>query len=247
MSFAGKTYWLIGASEGLGRALALEMGKDGAALIVSARNEERLKALLREIPTGSRALPLDVADKEAVEAAIEELGDVDGVIYAAGTYWPLSSQTWEPENVETMIQTNFLGAARCLGPIVKIFAGKNAGHIVIIGSLSGFRGLPKAIGYGASKAALMHLAENIHADLYRTNVKVQLINPGFIKTRLTDKNEFAMPFIISAGQAATKVKNAMASNRFQTNFPRLFSSVFLFFRILPSFLYFKIVGSKDRR
>ena len=84
----------------------------------------------------------------------------------------------------------------------------------------------------------MHLAENIHADLYRTNVKVQLINPGFIKTRLTDKNEFAMPFIISAGQAATKVKNAMATNRFQTNFPRLFSSVFLFFRILPSFLYF---------
>ena len=122
-----------------------------------------------------------------------------------------------------MIDINFTGAVRVLAAVVPRFVESGKGHIVIIGSLSGFRGLSGALGYGASKAGIMHLAENIHADLYSSGVKVQLINPGFIKTRLTDKNDFKMPFIMSAEEAAKNVINAMLSDRFQTNFPRIFS------------------------
>ena len=143
-----------------------------------------------------------------------------------------------------MIAINFTGAARVLGLVIPKFLNQDYGHIVLIGSLSGFRGLPNAIGYGASKAGMMHLAENIHADLYSSGVKVQLINPGFIKTRLTDKNNFKMPFIMSAEEAAQNVINAMLSDRFQTNFPRLFSWVFRGANFLPATIYYKLFGEK---
>ena len=245
MSFSGKRYWLIGASEGLGRALAIALGKEGAEVIVSARNKERLDELVKELPKGASAIAFDVTDKKAVNAAIKKAGKLDGVIYAAGTYWPMKAGEWDQDAVEIMIETNFTGAARCLGPVVKDFAERDEGHIVMIGSLSGFRGLRGAIGYGASKAGAMHLAENIQADLHRTNVKVQLINPGFIKTRLTDKNDFEMPFIMTPEQAADEVIEDMKSNRFQSNFPRPFSWLFRGGNFLPAPLFFKIFGAKD--
>lgn len=244
MKFDGKTYWIIGASEGLGRAIAIELGKNRASLIVSARNQSRLDALLKILPKGSKAIALDVADKASVRNALEMTGGIDGVIFAAGAYWPMKSEEWDQDRVETMLEVNFLGAARCLGPIVKRFAKRDFGHIVVIGSLSGFRGLRGAVGYGASKAGLMHLTESIHADLHRTNVKVQLVNPGFVKTRLTDKNDFEMPFIMTAEQAAKEVVSAMRSQRFQSNFPRVFSWVFRGANFLPAWIYFKIMGAK---
>ena len=143
-----------------------------------------------------------------------------------------------------MIAINFTGVARVLGLVVPKFIAQNYGHIVMIGSLSGFRGLPNAIGYGASKAGMMHLAENIKADLYKSNIKVQLINPGFIKTRLTEKNNFKMPFIMSAEDAAKHVIRAMRRNRFQTNFPVMFSLIFRMTNFLPAFLYFWLFSKK---
>jgi short-subunit dehydrogenase len=242
MKLNGKKYWIIGASEGLGRELAIQLSNLGVELIVSARNEIRLNEL--SLRTKAEVIPLDVLDINAVRKAFKAVGRIDGILYAAGDYTPLNSTVWNIDEVDKMIAINFTGVARVLGLVVPKFIAQNYGHIVMIGSLSGFRGLPNAIGYGASKAGMMHLAENIKADLYKSNIKVQLINPGFIKTRLTEKNNFKMPFIMSAEDAAKHVIRAMRRNRFQTNFPVMFSLIFRMTNFLPAFLYFWLFSKK---
>ena len=242
MKLNGKKYWIIGASEGLGRELAIQLSNLGVELIISARNEIRLNEL--SLRTKAKVIPLDVLDINAVRKAFKAVGRIDGILYAAGDYTPLNSTVWNIDEVDKMIAINFTGAARVLGLVVPKFIAQNYGHIVMIGSLSGFRGLPNAIGYGASKAGMMHLAENIKADLYKSNIKVQLINPGFIKTRLTEKNNFKMPFIMSAEDAAKHVIRAMRRNRFQTNFPVMFSLIFRMTNFLPAFLYFWLFSKK---
>ena len=242
MKLNGKKYWIIGASEGLGRELAIQLSNLGVELIVSARNEIRLNEL--SLRTKAKVIPLDVLDINAVRKAFNAVGRIDVIVYVAGDYTPLNSTVWNIDEVDKMIAINFTGVARVLGLVVPKFIAQNYGHIVMIGSLSGFRGLPNAIGYGASKAGMMHLAENIKADLYKSNIKVQLINPGFIKTRLTEKNNFKMPFIMSAEDAAKHVIRAMRRNRFQTNFPVMFSLIFRMPNFLPAFLYFWLFSKK---
>lgn len=242
---AGSRYWLIGASEGLGRALAIELSKAGVELALSARNRDRLEQLAKELPNPASVHPLDVTDSLMVNDVAYDVGPVDGVIYAAGVYWPMTAKEWDTGAVEAMCDINFTGAARVLGVTVPEMVSKNAGHVVLIGSLSGFRGLPGAIGYGASKAGMMHLAENLHAELHRTDVRVQLINPGFIKTRLTDKNQFKMPFVMEPEEAALHVIAAMRSSRFQSNFPRLFSWLFRGANFLPAWVYYRLFGSSQ--
>jgi short-subunit dehydrogenase len=241
----GKKYWIIGASEGLGRELSIQLSNLGVKLIISARNETRLNEL--SSLTKAKVLALDVLNIDAINQASKSVGIIDGIIYVAGDYTPLNSTTWNVEEVDKMIAVNFTGAAKVLGFIVPKFLKQNNGHIVMIGSLSGFRGLPNAIGYGASKAAMMHLAENIKADLYKTPIKIQLINPGFIKTRLTEKNNFKMPFIMSVEDAAKRVIIAMNSNRFQTNFPLIFSLLFRASNLLPAFIYFWLFSSNMKK
>lgn len=245
MKLKGKKYWIIGASEGLGRELSIHLSNLGVKLIISARNETRLNEL--SSLTKAKVLTLDVLDIDAIKQASKSVGIIDGIIYVAGDYTPLNSTTWNVEEVDKMIAVNFTGAAKVLGFIVPKFLKQNNGHIVMIGSLSGFRGLPNAIGYGASKAAMMHLAENIKADLYKTPIKIQLINPGFIKTRLTEKNNFKMPFIMSVEDAAKRVIIAMNSNRFQTNFPLIFSLLFRASNLLPAFIYFWLFSSNMKK
>ncbi|MDE4059859.1 SDR family NAD(P)-dependent oxidoreductase [Phaeobacter gallaeciensis] len=238
--FEGQTWWIVGASEGLGRALAKEMDGAGARLILSARNAGRLQHLCDGL-SNARALPMDVTDPDDVIRAIADLGPVDGVVYCAGAYDPLSAQDWQPEAIETMCAVNFTGALRVLGQIVPQFCRRDSGHIVLIGSLAGFTGLPGAIGYGASKAALMHLGENLQADLRGSGVRVQVINPGFIRTRLTQKNQFKMPQILEAEDAARRCLRAMQGGRFSTSFPAPFSWVFTLGRLLPRRLFLKLM------
>lgn len=239
MNLADKTYWIVGASEGLGRALAQALDRAGARLILSARSGDRLATLAATLRDAT-PLEIDVTDPASVASAVEKAGTVDGVIYCAGQYTPLTAQNWDAAAVEAMCEVNFFGAVRLLGHLVPRFARDNRGHIVLIGSLAGFRGLPGAIGYGASKAALMHLGETIYADLRATDVRVQVINPGFIKTRLTDKNDFKMPFIQTPEKAAQEVMNAMQSGRFLTSFPAPFSWLFSVGRFLPRSLFYRI-------
>jgi short-subunit dehydrogenase len=235
--WSGKRYWLVGASEGLGRALALKMSRAGVELILSARSGDRLRALAEELPGRARVVPMDISDRDSVHEAWEEVGEIDGMIFLAGVYWPQSAKAWNADEVEAMFDINLTGAARVLGHVVPAFVARDAGHIVLTGSLSGFRGLPGAIGYAASKAGLYSLAESLDGDLKDTGVEVQLVNPGFIKTRLTDKNDFTMPFIMEPEPAADIFFEHMTSGGFARSFPTLFSLAFRLSVFLPHGLY----------
>lgn len=237
--WANKRYWLIGASEGLGRALAEELSAAGAELALSARSEARLAELARALPGPAEIAPLDVTDLESCAAAYRSASarPLDGAIYLAGAYEPMRAQEWDTEAALKIAEVNFMGAIRALGPAIPDFTARGAGLIGIVGSLAGFRGLPGAIGYGASKAGVMHLAETLHMDLEGSGVAVRLVNPGFIRTRLTAKNDFKMPFIMAPEEAARQVRRGLESARFQTNFPRLFSWWFRFGQLLPMGLW----------
>lgn len=238
----GKRYWLVGASEGLGRALAHRLSKAGAEVIVSARNAGRLEELAVELPGPARAVAVDVADRASVEAAAAEAGEIDGMVYLAGVYWPMKAQAWDAEQAETMADINFTGCVRAVGAVLPAMVARGRGHVVLTGSLSGFRGLPGAIGYGASKAAVMSLAETMYADLRRTGIAVQVANPGFIKTRLTDKNDFRMPFLMTPEEAAEEMFTLMNSRRFKRSFPRAFATLFRASQFLPDWAYYRLVG-----
>ena len=239
--FRGRRYWLVGASEGLGRALAHRMAGAGAELVLSARNADRLAELAGELP-GARPVPVDVADAASVRAAAEAAGPVDGLVWLAGVYWPMRAQDWDAARAEAMCDVNFTGCVRVLGQVLPGMVARGAGHVVLTGSLSGFRGLPGAVGYGASKAAVMSLAETLRADLKGSGVEVQLANPGFIRTRLTAKNEFRMPFLMEPEEAADRMFTLMRTRRFAANFPRGFGAMFRAAQFLPDWAWFRLVS-----
>ena len=235
--FKSKRYWLVGASEGLGRALALKLSQAGAEVILSARSTERLDALAAELPGPAQVVAMDIADRDSVAAAWGQLGQIDGMVFLAGVYWPQSAKAWNGPEVEAMFDINLTGAARVLAHVVPDFVARDQGHIVLTGSLSGFRGLPGAIGYAASKAGLYSLAESLDGDLKYTSVDVQLVNPCFIRTRLTDKNYFTMPFIMDPEPAAQIFFDNMQRGGFARHFPTLFSLVFRLSAFMPHALY----------
>ena len=240
--WSGKRYWVVGASVGLGREVAKQISAMGATVIVSARSEDELHALAGECPGSAEVVPMDVASDESVAKAAEAAGHVDGVVYIAGVYWPQKAQDWTGDQVVKMLDINLTGAARVMGHVVPAMVERDAGHIVICGSLSGFRGLPGAIGYGASKAGIMSLAESMHMDLRKTGIDVQLANPGFIRTRLTDKNDIPMPFIMEPEVAARHFVDHMQTDSFSKSYPRLFASFFRFTQFLPNFMYYRLFG-----
>ncbi|MFN4191495.1 MAG: SDR family NAD(P)-dependent oxidoreductase [Tabrizicola sp.] len=238
--FKGKRYWLVGASEGLGLALARLMSEAGAELVLSARSEDGLKAAVAALPGPATILPVDVGDSDSVTAAASQLPELDGMVFLAGVYWPMRAQDWDAGKAEAMANVNFTGCVRTVGAALPGMVARNRGHVVITGSLSGFRGLPGAIGYAASKAGTMVLAESLHADLRKTGVTVQLANPGFIRTRLTAKNDFTMPFIMDPEEAARIMFRHMQSGGFKISFPTLFSWLFRGGNFLPDWLYYRI-------
>ena len=238
--FKSKRYWLVGASEGLGRALAVKLSQAGAEVILSARSTERLDALAAELPGPAQVVAMDIADRDSVAQAWGQLGRIDGMVFLAGVYWPQSAKAWNGPEVEAMFDINLTGAARVLAHVVPDFVARDQGHIVLTGSLSGFRGLPGAIGYAASKAGLYSLAESLDGDLKDTSVDVQLVNPGFIRTRLTDKNDFTMPFIMDPEPAAQIFFDHMQRGGFARHFPTLFSLVFRLSAFMPHALYCRL-------
>ena len=238
--FRGKRYWLVGASDGLGLALVRQMSTAGAELVLSARNEEALKAAAASLPGPAQVLPLDVGSSESVAQAAAHLPPLDGLVFLAGVYWPMRAQDWDAKAAEAMANINFTGCVRVIGAALPAMVARDKGHIVITGSLSGFRGLPGAMGYAASKAGTMVLAESLYADLRKTGVKVQLANPGFIRTRLTEKNDFAMPFIMDPDKAAGIMLRHMATDRFKISFPTVFSWLFRGGQFLPDWLYYRL-------
>jgi len=236
----GKRYWLVGASDGLGAALAQKLSAVGAEVILSARSGDKLHALADSLPGKARVVTIDVSDNASVEKAAQDVGEVDGVVFLAGVYWPFGAQDWNAEQATAMADINFTGLMRVMGQVVPAMVARDAGHIVITSSLTGFRGLPRSIGYTASKAGTMSLAECMYADLRGTGVKVQVVNPGFIKTQLTEKNDFPMPFIMETEDAAREVFEHMNTDKFKKSFPFAFSLLFRGSQFLPDWLYFRL-------
>ena len=237
--------WIIGASEGIGRALALELNKEsGNTLILSARNAERLEELSSNFTIKPLLVPIDVSNKESVLNGWNKIKnqstEIDTVIYCAGYYKPMPSESMEIDEVEKMIDINLTGAMRTLNLVIPQLIKQKSGHIVLIGSVAGYRGLPNSIGYGSSKAGIIHLAENLKCDLSGYGIKVQVINPGFVKTRLTDLNKFHMPSIITPEQAAIFITKNMKSNCFESRFPFVFANVLRLVSMLPYRLYFRL-------
>lgn len=243
--FRAKRYWLVGASEGLGLALARKLSAAGAELILSARTAEALEKAAASLPGPATILPIDVSSSESVRAAAAQLPDLDGMVFLAGVYWPMRAQDWNASQAEAMADINFTGCMRIVGAAVPPMVAKNKGHIVITGSLSGFRGLPGAIGYAAAKAGTMVLAESLYADLRKSGIAVQLANPGFIRTRLTAKNDFSMPFIMEPEAAADIMFRHMQRGGFKISFPTVFSWLFRGGNFLPDWLYYRIFPPKD--
>lgn len=243
-----RNVWLIGASDGIGAALARRLAQNGYTVALSARNAERLEALSSELAgSGHLVAPLDVQNSASITAAWNavqegwtETGGINMFIYNAGAYEPMSAGTFALELAETMIAVNVTGALRTLALILPDFLKKNEGHIVLVGSLAGYRGLPNAMGYGASKAAINHLAENLKLDLSATRIKVQLVCPGFVRTRLTDKNNFPMPFLMSPEAAADCIASGLRKAHFEIRFPWQMALIFDILYLLPSRAYFAL-------
>lgn len=237
---AGKRYWIVGAADGLGAALAEKMSRAGAELILSSRSEDKLQALADTLPGRSQVQTVDIADGASVAEAAAAIGDIDGVVLMAAVYWPFGADAWEADQGVQMANINYTGFLRVLGHVMPSFVERDAGHVVITSSLSAFRGLPGSVAYSSSKAATLSMAECMYADLRKTGVRVQVALPGFIKTRLTDKNDFSMPFLMTPEDAAQQMFEFMLTGGFKKSFPRMFSLFFRVGQLLPDWLYFRI-------
>lgn len=245
MDVRGKHVWLVGASAGIGAALAKSLAAAGALLTISARNEVLLNTLASGIgAAAARVLPLDVTDEASVATAWKSFDAAnvpDMVIYNAGAYEPMAATQFDLKKIERIVDVNFHGALRVLSHVIPAFVARNAGHIALVGSVAGYRGLPGAMGYGASKAALIHFAENLRADFAATNIGVTIINPGFVKTQLTAKNDFHMPCMVTPEFAAKAIMRGLVRDDFEIHFPHRFTRVMKFLRLLPSGIYFRLL------
>lgn len=238
-SFAGLRVWVVGASTGIGAATARQLIAQGARVAVSARNAASLDA---EFGAGAIVLPLDVTDAPAARAAaralVERWGGIDLVLAVAGTY--KSMRAWDIDLAETgrIVDVNLTGVLNLFAAVQTVLMKQGAGGFGIVASVAGYGGLPNSLAYGASKAACINLAETLYLDLHKRGLAVYLISPGFVDTPLTAKNEFPMPFLISADKAAAAILEGLARGDFEIHFPRTFSLLLKVINLLPYRLYF---------
>ena len=239
----GRRVWLVGASSGIGAALARELHARGARLALSARPSPRLDALAAQVD--ALALPCDVGEEGALAASGGRLADawggLDHVVYLAAHYAPMRAREIDLAEVRTSLETNVLGAYAAVAAALPLLSGRPASSIVLVASVAGYRGLPTALAYGPTKAALINLAETLYLDLAPQGIGVHLVNPGFVRTPLTDRNSFAMPALIEPEEAARGILDGLARGRFASAFPRRFTAWMALLRHLPDRLYFPLV------
>jgi len=239
----GRTVWLVGASSGIGRALASALHERGARVVLSARQAAALQEFVAQHP-GSVALPLDVCQPKQVQAAAQSLlqsGPIDLVCYLAGHYLPMRANELDLAQVLRHQEVNLSGVWVLLDALLPALLARRAGHISLVSSVAGFRGLPKSLAYGPTKAALINLAETLYLDLQPQGLGVSLINPGFVATRLTAQNDFKMPALIEPEQAAAAILQGWAAGDFHIHFPKRFTRLMLLLRLLPYRWYFAAV------
>ncbi|MFC6669178.1 SDR family NAD(P)-dependent oxidoreductase [Marinobacterium aestuariivivens] len=244
------TVWITGASRGIGEALALELARRGCTVAISARSVEDLERLAQTVRSGPlpgrlQPYPLDVTDSDACEAAFRrieaELGPIDLCILNAGSHQPVELDDFSPLPFESLLRLNVLGVVNGVAAVLPVWRRRRCGQLAIVASVAGYRGLPTATAYGASKAALINFAEALRLDLEGSGIVLNLINPGFVRTPLTDRNPFPMPFLLEPDDAARRILRGLERGGFEIAFPRRFVIWLKLLRLLPYRLYFPLV------
>ena len=240
-----KTIWITGGSTGIGKALAIKFANEGWNVAISARRENLLKELSDRYENIS-PFPLDVTDKENCKNIFnqvkEKFGEIDICFFSTGTWDPKKEKDIDVEQIENVFKINFFGTVNSIKAVEEYYKNRNEGTIAIVSSIAGYRGLPNSTGYGPSKSALNNLAESLYFDFGRHNVRVCLVSPGFIKTPMTDKNDFKMPFLKTPEFAADKIYDGLVNKKsFEIHFPKELTLTLKFFSILPYKLYFYLV------
>jgi len=242
---SNKVIWITGGSSGIGKALAYKFANEGWQVALSARREE----LLNEISKSNNNIhpfPLDVLDpekcKEVFSKIVNKFENIDIVVFSTGIHDPKSEKKLNLDSIRKIMETNFFGTINSINSVYNYFKEKKLGHISIVSSVAGYRGLPTAGAYCASKSALTSYAESLYFDMKRFNVRVSIVSPGFIKTPMTDQNTFPMPMIESAEFAAEEIfKGLTKSNSFEIHFPKKFTYIMKVLKIMPNWLYLKLI------
>ena len=244
--FSGKRVWVIGASSGIGEACANALLAQGAKVALSSRRVERLNAIAGQANADQAlVIPLDVTNDDQLHHAYQILlntwGGVDLLLFVSGMYIPLRANNFEIQAAEQTIEANLIGPMRAVALVLPEMLKAHAGHIAIVGSVAGYSGLPKALAYGPSKAGIINFCETLYYDLLPEGVSVHMISPGFVATEATAHNDFEMPALMSAEQAAAEILGGIQRGEFDIHFPKRFSRFLKFLRILPYPIYFWIV------
>ncbi len=241
----GKRVWIIGASSGIGAALASALLAQGAQLALSARSIPGMAQIAATPGANTLVLPLDVTDAASVSPALGRIvaawGGIDLVVWCAGSHHPVRAWELDAASARSLVEVNLNGVINGLPAVVERLLQQHSGGIAIVSSVAGYGGLPTALVYGATKAALINLAETLYLDLAPRGIGVYLINPGFVKTPLTDRNTFRMPALISADEAAREIIAGFARGSFEIHFPRRFTQWLKLLRLLPYRWYFALV------
>mgnify|MGYP001314534713 FL=1 len=241
-----KTIWITGGSTGIGKALAIKFASKGWNVAVSARRTELLNEL-SNIYENISAFPLDVTDKKKCTEVFDEIKNkfenIDICFFSTGTWNPKKEKDIDIEQIEEVFRINFFGTLNSIKAVEQYFKDKKSGIITIVSSIAGYRGLPNSTGYGPSKSALNNLTESLYFDFKRSNVRICLVSPGFIKTPMTDKNNFKMPFLKTPEYAADQIYDGLVNkNVFEIHFPKILTIILKLFSFLPSKIYFSLVG-----
>ena len=250
MSQNQKKIWITGASRGIGKAIAKKFANEKWKVAISARRELLLKEIANQ--ENIKSYPLDVTIAQDVQNTFEKIlkdfGNLDMCIFCSGIYNRKAEKEINLKQIKETLEVNFLGTVNSVKAVEKYFKEKKNGQISIVSSIAGYRGLPNSSGYGPSKAALTNFTESIYFDFKKFNVKIKIISPGFIKTPMTDTNEFPMPFIKSPEFAAEKIYSGLIKNTaFEIHFPKQLTLLLKFLRVLPYSLYLFLVDKLVKR
>jgi NAD(P)-dependent dehydrogenase (short-subunit alcohol dehydrogenase family) len=242
--WTGRVVWLVGASSGIGRATAALLHARGAKVVVCARNAQLVKSFELEYP-GSLGVTLDATDRPAMLAAAQHIvsvcGRIDLALYCAGHYKAMRATAFDLDDALRHNHVNYVGALYMLDAVLPTMLAQKAGHISLVSSVAGYRGLPQSLAYGPTKAALINLAQTLYLDLHDAGLGVSIINPGFVATPLTSQNQFAMPALLTPEQAAQEILKGWEAGRFEIHFPKRFTLWVKALGWLSDGLYFRVI------
>ena len=245
-NFKQQRVWVIGASSGIGGACVRALFQKGARVALSSRRVDRLEAIAQGYPKEDYLiLPVDVMHEADVQDAYQKIekewGGVDLLLFVSGIYIPMRADTFNMTNAQKTVDSNILGPMRAVATVLPAMLNRSSGHIAIVGSVAGYSGLPKALAYGPTKAAMINFCETLFYDLQPKGIGVHMISPGFVETEATAQNDFEMPALISATTAANEILDGIARGEFDIHFPKRFSGFLKFLRLLPYPIYFWIL------